>query len=271
MRCDLCVYIRVMLDGLERRFRWITIPKLTLYLVIGQCFFFVVGLSQPDVLEQLELLPKRVTEGQWWRLLLFMFMPSVSPGGSLNVVFMFFAMYLLWLMGGALESEWGSFRYTVFILIGYAATLGAAWIDPLGRATNGYILTSIFLAFAVLHPDFVIYLFFILPVKIRWLALATWIFLGIQTVQGSWQERGLILVSVANFLLFFWPLILGKVRGGHRRIRAQRVASQAAAEPFHQCVTCGRTERTDSRLEFRYAQMSEGVRCYCMDHLPDGL
>ena len=257
-----------MLAQLERRFRWMAVPNLTLYLVIGQTVFFAVGLVQPDILFRLVLERDLVWGGEVWRLVLFMFMPAVFPDDGVSVLFMFIAMYLLWLMGTALENEWGSFRYTLFILIGYLATLGAVFLVPGGPATNRYILTSIFLAFAVLYPDFTLHLFFILPVKVKWLALLTWIFLAVAFFRGGWLSKGLIVASVLNYLVFFWPYILQRVKGGHRRMKMQREAARAEAEPFHRCVVCGRTDRSDGDVEFRYARTDDGVQCFCMEHLP---
>src|SRR4029077_2272748 len=121
--------------------------------------------------------PEAVGWGEWWRLVSFLFTP---PSG--NPLLAIFALYFLWFMGGALEAQWGAFRYNVYVLIGYAMTVAAAFAFPYGAATNGYITGSIFLAFAYLFPDFQILLFFILPVKVKWLALITWLFFAYQFI-----------------------------------------------------------------------------------------
>ncbi len=84
-------------------------------------------------------------------------------------MFAFFFWYLFYLMGTALERSWGTFRYNVFLLIGYVDTVGVAFIVPDVPANNAFLQGSVFLAFAYLFPDFVMYIFFILPVKIKWL------------------------------------------------------------------------------------------------------
>ena len=53
-----------------------------------------------------------------------------------------------------------------------------------------------------LHPDFEL-LFIVIPVKVKWLALFTWIMLALRLWAASNDTRGAILVSLANYFLFF--------------------------------------------------------------------
>ena len=78
-----------------------------------------------------------------------------------------------------------------------------SFLVPYGYATNQFMLGSVFLAFAYLYPDFQLYIFFILPVRIKWLALLTWLFYGWTMITGDWMSRAMATAAVANFLLFF--------------------------------------------------------------------
>ena len=84
-----------------------------------------------------------------------------------NRIFAFFAWYLFYLMGNALEGHWGAFRYNLFLLIGYLVTVAVAFLYPYAAATNIFIGGSVFLAFAYLYPDFQLYIFFIIPVRLN--------------------------------------------------------------------------------------------------------
>jgi hypothetical protein len=92
--------------------------------------------------------------------------------------------------------------------------------QPAWHAT-AFLYGSVFLAFAFLNPDFELYLMFILPVKIKWLALLTWLGYGATVLVGSWTDRLLVLASVVNFLLFFAREILDKFKTGRRRMAFQ--------------------------------------------------
>ncbi len=90
------------LDRLERRFGKLAIHHLTVLLVGAQAFGFVLSLARPEVLGRMALVPARVLEGEVWRLITFLALPP-----AIHPVFLFFALYLLWLMGSALEAHWG--------------------------------------------------------------------------------------------------------------------------------------------------------------------
>ena len=118
-----------MLENLERKFRRYAVQNVTLFLILGQVLFFVFALS--GSLERVVLVPERVFTGEWWRLITFLFIPpATSP------IFAFFAWYLFYLMGNALEGHWGAFRYNLFLLVGYVITVAVSFIMPLYAATN---------------------------------------------------------------------------------------------------------------------------------------
>ena len=93
------------------------------------------------------------------------------------------------------------------------------------------------------------------------------------------------LVAVANYLLFMWrdipnllPLSWRIKR--RRKNSAKRTAPQTGSIPFrpakaepadfsHKCTICGRTDRTNPELEFRYCSRCAGYHCYCQDHIND--
>lgn len=249
------------LNRLERTLGRYAIPNLSLYLVFGQVFFWSVSFLGFFQLERIALLPLAVREGEWWRVASFVFLPpNASP------VFIAFAWYLFWLMGSALEGYWGVFRYNLFLLTGWALTVAVAFLHPLGYTTNLFLAGSVFLAFAFLNPEFEMMLFFILPVKIKWLALIQWVGYGYALIVGTWSTRLATLAAIGNFLLFFSGEIIHRVKTGRRRMEHQARAAAARAdarEPRHRCVVCGKTDLTHPMEDFRYG---DDDRCYCSEH-----
>ncbi len=250
-----------LLDKLERKFRRYAVPNVTLYLILGQVLFFVFVLSGRFILERVVLIPDRVLAGEWWRLITFLFVPPMT-----NPIFAFFAWYLFYLMGNALEGHWGAFRYNVYLLVGYLVTVGVTFLFPFSIATNIFIAGSVFLAFAFLYPDFQLYIFFIIPVKIKWLALLTWIGYAYQVIVGSWSTRLLVLASISNFLLFFGKDIYWRMKTGNRKMVFQAKQYSTGREPFHKCAVCGITDLSHPQMEFRYCSECSGLG-YCKDHI----
>jgi hypothetical protein len=264
-----------LLSRLNSKFGRFAIPNLTLLLIVGQVFLYVAQqLTAPqggvNVMERIHMYPGAVLEGEVWRLVTFVFTP---PGD--NVIFAFFFWYLFYLMGTTLETVWGTFRYNVFLLIGYLASVGAAfglyfWQPALNLPADIVFLQgTVFLAFARLYPDFTLLIMFILPVKIRWLALLTWILYGWQFLFGDWMSRVMVVASVLNYLMFFGADIWRDMKQGHRRMRHQARAVRTPQRMVHKCAVCGLTSEEAPQTPFRYCSRCDGERCYCPEHLRD--
>jgi hypothetical protein len=253
-----------LLDRLERKFRRYAVPNVTMIIIMGQVLSYILSMSKPQLASQMTLLPRLVLDGEVWRLGTFCFVPPAS-----NPFFFFIAMMIFHMMGSALEQTWGTARYNLFLICGYVATVAVAFVYPDLEATNMFIGTSVFLAFAWLYPDYVFHIMFILPVKVRWLAVLTWIGLIYALIVGEMQTRLFVLAGVANFLLFFGEEIILRVRSKGRRVQQKAQVAADSKKPKHQCVVCGADDKSDPTLEFRYCSKCEGAPCYCENHIRD--
>jgi len=254
-----------MLNKLERLFGRYAITHLPLYLVIGQVGIYLLWMLGSIDVNRLLLIPSLVQAGEVWRVLTFFFVPpSSSP------LFIAFAWYLFYLMGSALETYWGAFRFNLFIFVGFLFTVAVGFITPDYPVANAFMAGSVFLAFAYLNPDFELALFLILPVKIKWLALVTWAGYVVGCVIGGWDTRLQILASTGNFLLFFGSDIIQTMKLRRRRmaVQADRFARSATPEgPRHRCHVCDKNSDTHRDLDFRYCSKCAGDQCYCPDHI----
>lgn len=257
------------LRTIERHLQPLAFPHAILALVVGQTFFYLSDLLGLIDGSRLVLAWSLVAGGEWWRLASFILVPpAASP------IFIAFALYILYLLGTALENEWGVLRLNLFLLCGWALTVVAAWIVPQSVVTNAFIGGSIFLAFAYLNPNYVFYIFFVLPVKVKWLALLTWLYFGYVLIAGGPAARILVLASTGNFLIFFGARIVNDLRTGKRHMRGQiqrraALREAAAAGPRHRCTVCVKNSDTHPNEDFRYCSKCAGDRCYCEAHLRD--
>jgi hypothetical protein len=172
-------------------------------------------------------------------------------------------------MGGSLDHEWGTFKYNVFLLTAWAATVAAAFAFPHVPATNIYIGGLVLLAFAFLFPDFELLLFFILPVKVKWFAWLTWAIYVYTLAVGPWSDRLMVIAASAVFFLFFGGDVYRRVRGAYRSSQRRFEAVRQAETAFHRCSVCGKTDMSDPEEDFRYAQTPDGVKCFCSEHLAE--
>ncbi len=184
------------LDKLDRKLGRYVPNNLMVAVVAGMGIVFILD-QMIGVSGYLVFNLDAVLRGQVWRLFTFIFLPP-----SASVIFILFSLYFYWMMGSAMEREWGSFKFLVFYLGGMVGTIIAGCLT--GFATNQYVNMSLFLAFAMLYPNFQITLFFILPIKVKYLAYLDAALLLVMLVLNNWPGRIALLVSLMNIALFFW-------------------------------------------------------------------
>lgn len=257
-----------LLSRLQRRLGRFAIPNLTSLLIVGQVAVYMVEMTQPGSVARILFDPTLVAEGEIWRVFTFLFTPPFS-----NPLFALIFWLLLYRFGTALEQEWGTFRYNLFLLIGYLANVGAAFagsaVGAPVAATNSFLYGTIFLAFARLFPDYVLYLMFVLPVKVKWLALLQWILYAHRLLVGPWVVKMLVIASVLNYLLFFGRAHWRDLRHWRRRQEYRAKTAKAAATPLHECRVCGLDSAESPRTMFRYCSKCAGQQCYCPEHIRD--
>jgi membrane associated rhomboid family serine protease len=249
-----------ILERLERKFGQFGIENLTSYLIVGQVVAYIASYLNSAVYPALVLQGTRVLAGEWWRLGTMVFIPiDMSP------VLAVLTWYLYYLYGTVLEREWGAFRYTLYIAVGYLGAVATAFAFPGVTVGNGYIFASVFLAFAYLHPDFRLYLFFILPVKVKWLAILAWIGMAVALVTGSWSTRVLVGTAVGEFLLFFGRNISERLRTEAHGVRRGTVEALESRRTYMSCAVCHATEK--DRKIFYWCHECVPDTCYCEDHI----
>src|SRR6059036_3051208 len=249
------------LDKLERRLGFLGIPGLIRIVIGFTALVWALMWLNPNFRSALDLDPARIRHGEVWRLVTYIFVPQTL---SFWVVL---ALWFLWFIGEGLERAWGPFRLTLYFIVGMIGTTVAACFFG-ARFSNSMLYASLFFAFARFYPDQVIYLFFVLPAKIKWIAWVSAAFLLFGFVVGTNSYRMALVAAMANYLIFFGPEIIHDARHrGEVSARRKRYArsSRGEAEPLHKCTVCSATELSDPNLDFRVARDGEE---YCMAHLP---
>ena len=251
-----------VLDKLERRLGFIAIPGLIRAVVTLSGLVFVLVLLNRDFGSYLSLDLARIRAGEVWRLVTYIFVPQTA-----HFLLVVMALWFLWMIGDGLEEAWGAFRVTLYFLVGMIGTTVAALLTN-SQFSNQMLFTTLFFAFAHFYPERIFYVFFILPLKVKWMAAiyAGLLFLGFVTESNSYRLA--LIAALSNYLIFFGPGVIQQLRQRKEvAIRRQRFEGQSRseAEPLHKCATCGATELTDPSLEFRVSRDGEE---YCIAHLP---
>jgi len=252
-----------MLDWLEARLGRFAVPHAIRGIAMLYLVCFLMETLKPGFVGMLTLEPELVRAGQFWRLFTYALIPS-----SLSPIWILFVIMIMWLIGEGIEEAFGPFKTNVYLLIGVLGTATAAMFLGLPDVSGQYLYLSLFFAFATLYPEYEILVFFILPVRVKWLALLSALFVGVAFINGNAAAKLAIACALANYILFFGPIAV-RTAAAMAKVRARRAEFEARKlpedEPLHRCVKCGRTERDDDSLDFRVA--SDGEE-YCIAHLP---
>ena len=271
------------LDKLERKLGRFAIPNLTVYLLVGYVIGFGIVNLMRDMVGYLTLEPALILRGQVWRLISWVLIPPTD-----NLISLVFLVLLYYSLGTALERTWGSFRYNVYIFSGLLFTVLAVFglyafyyfrygvevpLSAVVLIGTNYITMSIFLAFAVIYPDMEVMLYFILPIKMKWMALVYVVLAGYDFINGGIGIRVAIGASLLNFVIFFLSTRNYKRFGPREQARKAKFKKQSrppmtyTTGAHHRCAVCGRTELDDPCLEFRFCSKCNGNYEYCQDHL----
>ena len=187
------------LDRVEKRVGFLAAPGLPLFLVAMTVAVGIMREIKPEFVELLALDPAGLIRGEIWRAFTFLLIPPLA--GPLLLVLWIALQYRVL---QSLETAWGEFRLTFFIAIGAALTaLGA--LGAGAEFGNSELVLASFLAFARLAPDQEVFVMFVLPVKLRWLASLVALWTGVQFIMGANVERIQILTGLAPYALFFGP------------------------------------------------------------------
>jgi hypothetical protein len=252
------------LNTLERKFGNIAIPHLVRWVVLFNAIGYTLYHINPLFLSFFSLDSSKVMEGEVWRLVTFLFIPP-----DFDPLWIAFTLYFMFIMGEALEHEWGAFRLNFFYVVGMISTTVIAFFFRPGQIDSTYLNTNLFLAFATLFPEYVIYLFFIIPVKVKWLGILTGVFLFGSILLGSVPTKLAVIISLVNYFIFFGPSIYAEMKLRRKAVRARSRfntdRSSQKSDSFHLCNVCKRTELDSNELVFRVA--ADGNE-YCFEHLP---
>jgi membrane associated rhomboid family serine protease len=205
------------LRWLERRLGWLAVPNIAILFVTLQALGFLMVLSDPVWVPRLALIPPAVTiNHEYWRLVTFLALPlSTSP------IWVIFTLWFLYFVINLIETEWGAFKTTLYVLVSIVVTIAFSFLFNYPVLDVSKFESSLFLAAAALFPEMTVYLL-VVPVKIKWLAWLTLAMLGWEFIGADWLDRFFTLAILSNYLLFFGPSLISRIRQYFRRRSFQR-------------------------------------------------
>ena len=255
------------------------IPGLMRYIVGANLIIYLLSMfAQSGTLDFLALDTSAVFHGELWRVITYVLIPTNSG------IWLFLSLLFYYWLGEALEGLWGSAKFTIYYLSGTLLTAVAVLLAALiegGRyylAGADYVSLSLFFAYAMTYPDAMVRIYFIIPVKMKWLAwLEGALFAGnvlLSLINGQWVSALIPVVALLNFFVFFSPDFSRRADTVRARTRPQAVQFRKAVQAQqkergynHKCCVCGKTDTDYPDMQFRYCSKCAGYHCFCEEHI----
>lgn len=284
---------------LERKFGRFAIPRLTIILIVCYVAGYILEIVAPEFLSYLTLNPYEIMHGQIWRLISWVLIP---PPASLYFVIIMLLFY--YSIGTTLENVWGTFQYNLYIWGGIFFTIVGSFVLLLMSYifdfsiislspklyfeyasyffSTYYINLSIYLAYAATFPDAQVLLMFFIPVKMKWMAIVEVVILVYDIINAFrvGTDVGLIYLvvigsSLLNFIIFFFTTrkyirrskAQQRFRNETRKIKRENTKYEFNGIHKHKCAICGKTDKDDENMTFRYCSKCEGNYEFCQEHL----
>ena len=277
-----------LIDRFCSRFPRFGIPHLMRFIVFGTGLVFISSLLTDDItiVSWLFFSSHQIMDGQVWRLISFLFVPSQS-----NPIWFAVSLYVAYMLGTSLERAWGTAKFNIFILFNILVLAGAGmvvhFVSPIHSfATtlfvNGYFIqTFLIFAFITLSADSTFQLYLMIPIRAGLLGLlmgGALVYELFYSMRMFFPLNLLPLVLLIPYLIFCGHVFFGrsspqrpqttnKAAINFHRAKKQVEQKQAAQAYTRKCEICGKTDTDFPDMEFRYCSRCDGYHCYCMDHI----
>ena len=244
-----------------------------LYVSIANAAFWVLSLVNSRIMYYLAFDPYLVLHGEVWRIVTFALCP---PSTGILAILVFYFYY--WI-DNALEQQWGTGQFTIYFFTGVVLTVlyGFLIYFLLGMPISldsTYIYLSMFFSFAVLFPDMQVLFMFLIPMKMKYLALVDLAFFLYAVFTTQFPMNLLPLIALLNFLIFcgselrnIMPRRKSRSTVNFKRESARIRREQEHKLYTHKCAVCGKTDVDYPELEFRYCSRCAGYHCFCSEHI----
>ena len=269
------------MDKLEKKFGRYYIPDLTAKLLFIKVVTYLFIILQPDFI--LQYYQYEVFKDKYvTNILGLIIIPPIPYSHGLNILFAFFAFHIFWLCGKSLENAWGQWKFNFFVFVYFFSNLfiylilvllsnyhisisGVLLASEVASGLPSMLFLTMFLAFAKEFPDYEFLLFFILPVKVKFLAWLDYLIILLVFIAASGILKLVVVVSMLNWVLFLVPMYLTRAKNQARALDFERKVNPNPGGTFRKCAHCGVTENDGKHIEFRVSSV-DGEE-YCMDHI----
>jgi len=202
------------------------IPNLMICIVIGNIAVFLLSLAGTVGVTFLNMLvfdAYSILRGQIWRLVTFVFIPQSS-----SPILLLISLYFYYFLGNTLEKQWGTAKFTIYYLSGmlfmllYGFVMYFCGYRLTAEISVFYLNMSMFFAFATFYPDTRVLFMFIIPIKMKVLALADLLLFVYEIITAPFPIDLLPVVALLHYFVFCGGWLIDYIKNWFGRRRSKR-------------------------------------------------
>lgn len=158
-----------------------------------------------------------VMSGEVWRAITYQF--TAAGTGWMEALSLFVTLLLLYMMGSALEEEWGTWNFVALFLISTLTSAGVAAYLGIPLLGTYFVYFTLLFVYASAFPQQTFYLFGAMPVRVRMLAIFSLAVLVYGVISGGAANLAALAGATAGYFYYL-----------SHRIRIRFVTIPEAAE-----------------------------------------
>ena len=164
-----------------------------------------------------------VMGGEVWRIVSYQFTQYAQGWLALPApVVLFFSLLLLYLMGSAIEEEWGTSRFLGLFAASSLVTAGVAALLDVALLGSYFVNFTLLFVYAAMYPMQTFFLFGIIPIRVRWLAYIAGALLFVAIGAGGMGNVAVLAGAMSGLMLYAL---------GRKQLRVVRRAEEPRHEP----------------------------------------
>ena len=194
-------------NKLEYKYGKYAVRNLNVYLAAIYLVGLIIMTFDPSYYyNNLSLNIAKILSGQIWRIVTFIFYPPLI---SYYMFLSLLSIYIYYSLSRSLLMIWSDFKFQMYIICGMLGHFLGGLLIYLITGQNvvltpDYLTFSIFIAFALSFPDSVFLLFFIIPVKAKYLGYFELILYLFYFIVGNLNTKIAIACSLINVFIFLY-------------------------------------------------------------------
>ena len=147
-----------------------------------------------------------VLQGEVWRLVTWQF--TAAGTGWMEALALFITLLVLYMMGTAIEEEWGTRHFVMLFALSTLGSAGmAAWLG-ITLFNTYFVYYTLLFVYATAFPQQTLYLFGVIPVRVRLIALVSFAAL----LYGVFAGGAANLAALAGAILAYFYYLTHRAR-----------------------------------------------------------